>query len=116
MSRISRRKGHYLAENVAPFTGAPVSLAGADGMPVYEQLKKADIEVLYDDRDISAGQKFTEADLLGIPWRLVISPKAGDGKIDLSAGTRKKQRSWISKKLFGFCGGTRSQIHLFVPA
>ena len=83
-------RGIIWPENVAPFRAHLLALGGADGMPVYEQLKKADIEVLYDDRDISAGQKFTEADLLGIPWRLVISPKAGDGKIELKRRNEEK--------------------------
>jgi prolyl-tRNA synthetase len=33
------------------------------------------IEVLYDDRDQSAGAKFADSDLLGIPYRVVVSPK-----------------------------------------
>jgi prolyl-tRNA synthetase len=43
---------------------------------VYEKLTEAGIEVLYDDRsDVGAGQKFADADLLGIPVRLVVSAK-----------------------------------------
>ena len=43
---------------------------------VYEDLKKVGIEVLYDDReDVSAGEKFAEADLIGCPYRLVVSEK-----------------------------------------
>jgi prolyl-tRNA synthetase len=45
---------------------------------VYEKLTKAGIEVLMDDRDVSAGEKFADADLIGIPIRLVISDQAGD--------------------------------------
>jgi prolyl-tRNA synthetase len=49
------------------------------GDDVYEALKKAGIEVLFDDReDVSAGEKFADADLIGIPVRLVVSPKSGD--------------------------------------
>jgi len=48
---------------------------------IYEKLKVAGIEVLYDDRlDIRAGAKFADADLMGIPIRLVVSPRT------LSAG------------------------------
>ena len=36
------------------------------------------IDVLYDDRDVSAGEKFATADLIGIPYRLVVSQKTGD--------------------------------------
>ena len=46
---------------------------------IYEKLEKAGVEVLYDDRDdVSAGAKFADADLIGIPSRLVISEKTGD--------------------------------------
>lgn len=43
---------------------------------VYKKLSEAGVEVLYDDREnVSAGQKFADADLIGIPVRLVVSPK-----------------------------------------
>lgn len=42
---------------------------------IYETLKKAGIEVLFDDRDEKAGPQFAEADLIGIPIRLVLSKK-----------------------------------------
>ena len=41
----------------------------------YEELQKAGIEVLYDDRKVSAGVMFSDADLLGIPFRLIVSPR-----------------------------------------
>ncbi len=48
-------------------------------MQVYETLQKQNIEVLFDDRiNVSAGQKFAGSDLIGIPWRLVISQKTGE--------------------------------------
>jgi len=42
---------------------------------LYDELNKAEIEVLYDDRNISAGIKFKDSDLLGIPLRLIIGKK-----------------------------------------
>ena len=42
---------------------------------IYEDLKKAGVEVIYDDRNISAGVMFSDADLLGVPLRIVVSPK-----------------------------------------
>jgi len=46
---------------------------------IYKQLQEAGIEVLYDDReDISAGVKFADCDLIGIPVRLVVSAKTGE--------------------------------------
>lgn len=45
----------------------------------YLNLEKAGISVLFDDRDLSAGEKFADCDLIGIPYRLVISKKTGEG-------------------------------------
>ncbi len=42
---------------------------------LYEKLQKAGIEVIYDDRNISAGAMFSDADLLGVPLRLIVSPR-----------------------------------------
>lgn len=42
---------------------------------LYEELMNKDIEVLYDDREVSAGAKFAEADLIGCTYRIVISEK-----------------------------------------
>ncbi|PJA50100.1 hypothetical protein CO169_00130, partial [Candidatus Shapirobacteria bacterium CG_4_9_14_3_um_filter_39_13] len=49
------------------------------GEKIYQELQNKGIEVLYDDReDVSAGVKFADADLIGIPVRLVVSEKAKD--------------------------------------
>ncbi len=42
---------------------------------LYKALKQAGVEVIYDDREVSAGVMFSEADLLGCPLRIIISPK-----------------------------------------
>lgn len=45
---------------------------------IYEKLQKAGVEVLFDDRDVAPGAKFADADLIGIPVRLVVSKRSGD--------------------------------------
>ena len=42
---------------------------------LYQDLQKRGIEVLYDDRNVSAGVMFSDADLLGIPVRVIVSPR-----------------------------------------
>jgi prolyl-tRNA synthetase len=42
---------------------------------LYEELQKEQIEVIYDDRDVRAGVMFSDADLLGIPIRVIVSPR-----------------------------------------
>ena len=47
----------------------------ADADKLYEDLQNAGIEVIYDDRSVRAGVMFADADLLGIPLRIIVSPK-----------------------------------------
>ncbi len=79
---MADEKGLVWPESVAPFAVHLVSL-GKSGDEVskvadalYEDMVKMGIEVLYDDRDNSVGQKFTESDLLGIPKRIVVGRDA----------------------------------------
>ncbi len=92
VEKFNDEKGIIWPESVAPFRVHLLALNGADGSAVYEDLQHAGIEVLYDDRDMSAGEKFAEADLLGIPWRAVVSPKVGEGKIELKRRSEKESR------------------------
>ncbi len=74
-------------EAVAPFKVGLVNLKVADAAcsqlceETYVKLRNAGVEVLYDDRDESAGAKFANMDLIGLPWQLVIGPRG------LKAGT-----------------------------
>jgi prolyl-tRNA synthetase len=43
---------------------------------LYRELTAAGVEVLWDDRDARAGEKFADSDLLGIPMRIVVSAKS----------------------------------------
>lgn len=53
---------------------------------LYEELKKLGVEVIYDDRDVSAGVMFSDADLIGVPLRMVVSPRTLErGAVELSA-------------------------------
>ena len=62
---------------------------------IYETLQKKGVEVIYDDRDVRAGVMFSDADLLGVPVRVVVSPRSlGENMIELS--TRDKK---VSKKV-----------------
>ena len=59
----------------------------ADGL--YDQLQKAGVEVIYDDRNVRPGEMFADADLLGVPIRVVVSPRnLKNGCIEIS--TRDK--------------------------
>jgi prolyl-tRNA synthetase len=70
-------RGMIWPEAVAPFSIHLIALDGAqaEGDKLYEQLLSKGVEVLYDDRDKAAGEKFADADLIGIPTRVVVSKK-----------------------------------------
>jgi prolyl-tRNA synthetase len=73
-------QGIIWPETVAPFKYHLLALGDDNKIKkevdaLYEKLTAAGIEVLYDDRELSAGEKFAEADLIGIPYRLVVSEK-----------------------------------------
>jgi len=73
-------KGIIWPASVAPFKYHLISLPGGEtnAHKIYEEMMDKGIEILWDDRDISAGAKFADADLIGIPVRLVVSQKTGD--------------------------------------
>jgi prolyl-tRNA synthetase len=68
-------------EEVAPFRVGLVNLRPGDAAcaracdDIYAKLRGQGIETLYDDRDESAGAKFADMDLIGLPWQLVVGPR-----------------------------------------
>ncbi len=79
-------KGMVWPESVAPYKVHLVSLVPNDGPSVafadalYDELSSADVSVLYDDRDLRAGEKLADSDLIGIPVRIIV------GKDTLTSG------------------------------
>lgn len=77
-------RGIIWPENVAPYQIHLIGIMNNESgikeraEEVYNKLKQAGIEVLFDDRDVPAGEKFADADLLGMPVRLVVSNKTGE--------------------------------------
>jgi len=70
-------RGMIWPEEIAPFRVHLLSLKkNEEAEKVYQELLAQKIEVLYDDREISAGEKFADADLIGCPYRVVISEKS----------------------------------------
>lgn len=63
---------------ISPFDCHLVDLTKGRGEQIYSRLKSAGIDVLWDDREASAGEKFSDADLIGIPVRLIISERNGE--------------------------------------
>lgn len=67
---------------------------------LYDRLTQSGTQVLYDDRDLRAGQKFADADLLGIPYRVVISDKtAASGVYEVKARTSDQSENLNAEDL-----------------
>ena len=68
-------------EPVAPFQVGLINVKSDDGastaasLDLYAKLRRAGIEVLYDDREERPGVKFAEMDLIGLPWQLIVGPR-----------------------------------------
>ncbi len=72
----SDEKGLSWPESVAPFAVHLLSLnKNEEAEKLYNELTEKGVEVLYDDREASAGEKFADADLIGISYQLIISEK-----------------------------------------
>jgi prolyl-tRNA synthetase len=81
---LSDEKGMAWPEAVAPFKIHLVSLGNNDDVSkvadgLYEEMQKKGMSVLYDDRDLRAGEKFADSDLIGIPWRVVVGKQGIEG-------------------------------------
>lgn len=92
VEKFADDNGLVWPKEVAPFD-VHLALLGDEqrkhAEAVYEELMSKGISVLFDDRDISVGQKLGDADMLGMPVRLVIGNKTGD-KVEYKERTQQK--------------------------
>lgn len=98
-------KGLVWHDNIAPFKVYLALLGNEENVisvadELYEDLQTAGIEVLYDDRDARPGEKFADADLLGIPHRVVVSAKTVEqGVFEYKARTNNESSMLTLEKL-----------------
>lgn len=83
-------KGLIWPENIAPYKVYLVRIGGDEAVKnadkLYDELITKGVEVLYDDRDVHAGQKFADSELIGIPYRVTVSDRLiSDGVVELTA-------------------------------
>jgi len=84
---------------IAPFNIVLLNLkvgdSGTDGAceTLYRALTARGMDVLYDDRDERPGAKFASADLVGIPWQVLVGPKGlAEGKVELKRRATGERR------------------------
>jgi prolyl-tRNA synthetase len=88
--------GIIMPASIAPFAVVvtPVNNSNAEQMTaataLYRELLQRNVDVLLDDRDERPGVKFKDADLIGIPYRITVGKKIGQGVVELSE-RRSKQ-------------------------
>lgn len=103
-------KGLVWPEAVAPAKVYLARLGDAENVvkqadELYENLRKTGVEVLYDDRDLRPGEKFADADLLGIPYRVVVSDKTVEnGSYELKERRGQDTRQVSSEELMKTLG------------
>jgi prolyl-tRNA synthetase len=93
-------KGITWPKSVAPFPAHLISLQGGEefASKLYQSLLKNGIEVLWDDSQRSAGKKFADSDLIGLPIRLLVSER-NQNKIEWQARTSQQTELIESKEL-----------------
>lgn len=101
-------KGIIWPKNIAPFQVHLIALGGKDeavaaaAENLYTELQAQGIEVLYDDRgEVTAGGKFADSDLIGIPYRVVISSKTlAENKLELKIRNESDSVLLTQEELF----------------
>jgi len=103
-------KGIAWPDEVAPYPAHLVSIgAGRDekvretAERLHDLAKAAGREILYDDRDESPGVKFTDAELLGMPWTLTVSPRSlAAGGVEVTRRESGERRTASIDEVEGF--------------
>ncbi len=93
VEEFNDEKGIVWPMAVAPFRVTLINLGETkrEAGKVYEKLNQAGVEVLWDDRDESAGVKFADADIIGNPYRVVMSEKTlREGGVEIKKRTENK--------------------------
>lgn len=83
VEKNSDDRGIIWPESIAPYRIHLVELNSKDikihekAIALYDELVAAGVDILYDDREeVTAGEKFTDADLIGCPWRVIVSERS----------------------------------------
>ena len=100
---FSDENGLIWSDTVAPFRVHLVQIGdvSSDAQKLYDELQSRGIDVLWDDRDERAGAKFADADLIGIPHRVVVSEKhIANQRYEYKKRTQKEPEILTEAELF----------------
>jgi prolyl-tRNA synthetase len=103
---LSDEKGIVWPESIAPFKVHIIELAQdkkevhEEVMNLYKKLTDKGVTVLLDDRDMRAGEKFADSDLIGIPFRIVVSEKTIQaGGVEIKKRSEEKAKIVSNEEL-----------------
>lgn len=103
VEKFADDKGLVWPENIAPAKVYLVQIGSqsrATADELYQKLQSTGIETIYDDRDERPGVKFTDAELMGIPYRVTVSDRLlDDGKWEVSTRQTGEQRLLTADEL-----------------
>lgn len=104
VEKFHDEKGIHWPKNVAPFLVHLIDLKQTnEAKEIYETLKKQNIDVLWDDREASAGEKFAEADLIGCPVRVLVSSRSiQSGGVEVKLRTESEGKIVSIEKLIEY--------------
>jgi prolyl-tRNA synthetase len=105
--------GSAREDSLADLTRKPSGLPGESlAENLYQDLREAGIEVLYDDRPATPGVKFKDADLIGIPIRVTVSQRALDqGGVEYKRRDQQAKRIIPAENLISVITGEISELH-----
>lgn len=108
VEKFSDDKGIVWPSSVSPYKLHLVGLNREDAAicdftdGIYDALTEKGIEVLYDDREVRVGEKFADSDLIGIPYRVVVSKKTKEeGKFEVITRATGEVRYLSEEELYG---------------
>ena len=111
-------KGIIWPASVAPYQVALINLRAKDddctkaADDLYAALEAKGIDTLYDDRDDSPGVKFADADLIGLPWQVVIGPRGlKDGIVELKSRAGGDAENIPLDKIVDHLAGLQAGAH-----
>lgn len=103
-------RGLVWPESVAPARVHLVQIGNTSDQAdtLYKKLRQFDIETIWDDRDMRPGEKFADADLMGLPHRVVISPKTVEaGKLEHKSRVESDSRMIDEAELTNLLGASK---------
>ena len=89
-------KGIIWPDNIAPYKVIILVMSSKDetqnkvAEEIYDRLNASGVECILDDRDERPGVKFNDAELIGIPYRITVGKKAGEGIVEFKHRTAEK--------------------------